>query len=1046
MPVTPSELLSFVLSFILSCVLHPQTFFVYFIATLVHIIGYVYFGALAVIFCIQKRDYASFAISALLVGIFSVRITQHLLRFYSLTSLAWPAFIFLIVSAVLIAAMAIAVSYFFPKFLAIPGPEEVRQMRRRLSEHQDNEKALLKTQAVLHGEIDEKNEQLVRKQKALEAENSERCNTERILQEREKHFRALTENALDITVVLDKEGALRYQSPSVEKVLGYRDHQLKDQSVFDLIHPKDVRLIKKIFFKSISFPGAVRAIEFRLKHANGSWKVLEAVGKSLLNDPVVQGIIVNARDITERRQTEKEMQLLPQIVHMIGETDDFYGALETAVVKVCETTGWAYGEAWVLKGEGKALECAFAWAENSQLGTFKRLSQELRFLPGMDLPGQVWSSKKPVWLRDTSISANSFFTRSQIAKQAEIKAGLGVPIISVDQRLLAILVFFMLESRPEDKKLVHLVSTVASQLGAVIQRKRVEEVLRQSQEELERRIKDRTQELKRINEKLQAEVNERRSTEFSLERSQKNYQTFMNSIDGILWEYDVEAGKYTFVSEQAERILGYPLQGWFEDHTFWQDQVHGQDRELALAFRARVIEQKKESHLEYRMITADGRIVWLRDIVSTQVEEDRVVKLRGLMIDITQRKLMEEALHEERNFAAAVLDTASALVMVLDTEGRIVRFNRACERTTGYTINDLKGKFFWDVFLVPDEVERVKTIFARLLAGQFPTNFESYWLTKNNNQLIVAWSNTVLMTKQGLATHVIATGIDVTRRREVEKKLTQAFSDLARSNQDLDQSTKELKEANARLQKMDETKSHFISAASHELRTPLTSLKGYVEMILQDEVGPINEKQREFLTYVKESTDRLHRLLNELLDISKIESGQVQMNLELTDIRALLKEEIMIFKPQADEKELHLSLETDSELTEIYCDADKIREVMDNLINNALKYTMRKGRVKVLARNYDHGVRIEVQDTGIGIKKEDLSKIFEPFQHIEKNGTELEESTGLGLALVRKIVEVHGGQVAVKSQFGKGSTFIVDLPQGVNRREKNQPQWVMTHE
>ncbi|MBI3317324.1 MAG: HAMP domain-containing histidine kinase, partial [Candidatus Omnitrophica bacterium] len=196
---------------------------------------------------------------------------------------------------------------------------------------------------------------------------------------------------------------------------------------------------------------------------------------------------------------------------------------------------------------------------------------------------------------------------------------------------------------------------------------------------------------------------------------------------------------------------------------------------------------------------------------------------------------------------------------------------------------------------------------------------------------------------------------------------------------------------------------------------------------------------REYLRYVKESTDRLHRLLRELLDISKIESGQAKMHRDRTDLRVLTKEEITLFKAHAQEKGIALVMNVETDLNQIFCDADKIREVMDNLLSNAIKYTPAGGKVKIFARNLENRVELGVEDTGIGIKKEDQQRIFDPFQHIEKNGmAEREESTGLGLTLVKRIVEAHGGEIHVESQEGKGSTFTVYLPLDMKQKKLNE--------
>lgn len=265
----------------------------------------------------------------------------------------------------------------------------------------------------------------------------------------------------------------------------------------------------------------------------------------------------------------------------------------------------------------------------------------------------------------------------------------------------------------------------------------------------------------------------------------------------------------------------------------------------------------------------------------------------------------------------------------------------------------------------------------------------------------------------------------VMERQLAEEALQQAYKELEIR---VEERTHELKQANERLKKLDEIKSYFILAASHELKTPLTSIQGYIKLILGNQVGPLNDTQRNFLTRVEKATERFHRLLNQLLSLSKIEAGQMAMEIRETNLEDLLRDEVIIFKPQAEQKEIRLDLEIKNELRFLRCDPDKIREVVDNLISNALKYTPREGRVRVIAKRLPDNIQIQVKDTGIGIKPEDQAKVFNAFYRLHPSGLEGEESTGLGLALVKKMVEAHQGVVSVESQEGKGSTFTVLLP------------------
>ncbi len=948
-------------------------------------------------------------------------------------------------SAVFLIAALVFLNRMLHAALKLPHPRTVENEKKtlthELSSWQEKEKGWTLTREKLESDLLQKNGELGGVRKKLGFEEEQHQKTKSVLQNRDHYFERLNAEAFDLLLVSDKAGIIIQEGSSLKTILGYPENTFLKKPFSGFVHPDDRQALKNLLTAAASSAGPGREETMRLLHQNGSWRFCRMRFSPWADETGNSHCLMHACDITDRVENEQALQRLYAIMEEVSRTGDFYSALNIAVRRICEAAGWKYAEAWVPRQDGSVLESSPVWFGAGPLEGLRRISRELRFTPNMDLPGKVWHSRKSLVIQNLSASSASDSFYSQMAQELGLKGVLGVPLVTQENQVLAVLIFLMPEYPSPGDRWLNLIKILAIQLASLMQHKSAEEYLRSIHEQMEKKIRERTESLEKNNADLQKENERLKQTEGHLRTSWENFSTLVNSLDGIVWEYDLEAAKFSFVSQQTERILGYPASVWSSEPGFWEDHIHGQDREAVLAFRARVIKEKKDGKWEYRMITAAGSTIWLRDMVSVVVESDRVVKLRGVTVNITEPKQVEEALSQERNFVTTVLDTASALVLILDAEGRIVRFNRVCQQISGYSVDEARDKYFWELLSVPEETERVQTIFKRLLAGQYPSSSETGWVAKDGSRRMIAWSNTVLVNRSGVIVNVIATGVDVTKAKETEQQLKKAVADLARSNTDLDKFSRGLKEANEQLRRLDVIKSNFISAASHELRTPLTSIKGYLETVLQEEAGTLNDQQKEFLGYVKESTERLHRLLNELLDISKIESGQVRMNMALTNIRDLLTEEILMFKKQAHDKNINMDIETDIHLREIHCDADKIREVMDNLLSNAVKYTLAGGRIKVAARNDEKGLQIDVRDTGIGIKEEDLDKIFEPFQHIPKDGVDTEESTGLGLTLVKRIIQVHGGEIRVKSQPGKGSVFTVILPDSPPSEILNNPLW-----
>ncbi|HTL47550.1 MAG TPA: HAMP domain-containing sensor histidine kinase [Verrucomicrobiae bacterium] len=253
---------------------------------------------------------------------------------------------------------------------------------------------------------------------------------------------------------------------------------------------------------------------------------------------------------------------------------------------------------------------------------------------------------------------------------------------------------------------------------------------------------------------------------------------------------------------------------------------------------------------------------------------------------------------------------------------------------------------------------------------------------------------------------------------------------LAGVNQELYKFAQELGNAHEKLRKDEIVKTERLSTASHQMRTPLTSIHGYISMLLEGHIGTLNEKQTTFLSRVRMGAERLHRLLNDLLDLAKIESESLKMAKQWTDPAEWLEQEVIFFKPQAEARKIDLSLQIKGPLEKVYCDPDWIKEAVSNLISNAIKYNRENGRIVVGAERAGDFLLIRVEDTGIGIDTADLGGIFEPFYNVRKSRQQKQDSTGLGLSLVKKITESHGGSVGVQSEPGKGSCFSMRIPAG----------------
>ena len=267
--------------------------------------------------------------------------------------------------------------------------------------------------------------------------------------------------------------------------------------------------------------------------------------------------------------------------------------------------------------------------------------------------------------------------------------------------------------------------------------------------------------------------------------------------------------------------------------------------------------------------------------------------------------------------------------------------------------------------------------------------------------------------------------------KDRDHAVTQAYRELEQLNRTLEQRvqqrTSELQTANDKLQELDRLKSAFVSVVSHELRTPMTSIKGYVENLLDGIAGALTEKQSRSLERVKHNIDRLTRMINELLDLSKIEAGRIELNLTPVPLLELAEEIAESYHAAACEKSITLRTSPHPTLPMVKGDADKLSRILINLIHNAIKFTPHGGTIRIEGQLRGNAVELCVIDSGSGIPPHELDKIFDKFYWSESAPVEA-RGAGLGLAIAKNLVELHGGTIRAESTLGQGSCFAFTIP------------------
>ena len=466
-------------------------------------------------------------------------------------------------------------------------------------------------------------------------------------------------------------------------------------------------------------------------------------------------------------------------------------------------------------------------------------------------------------------------------------------------------------------------------------------------------------------------------------------------------------GTITDVNEEATRLTGFSrkhlINSRFEGYFTEPERAHaGVQQSLA---QGRVI------GYELVLVTRHGRRISVS--FNAGVFTDTAGKALGILAgarDITEQKALELQLRDQQFYTRSLIESNVDALMTTDPLGIITDVNQQMEALTGYDRDELIGSPFKEYFTDPERAEEGIRLVLR--EGKV-TNYELTAHAKTGRETVVSYNATTFADRDGKLQGVFAAARDVTERKRFEETL---------------------QETNIQLETANLAKDRFLASMSHELRTPLNAIIGFTGTLLMELPGPLTTDQHGQLKTIQGSAKHLLSLINDLLDLAKIESGKVEPNIEPVLVKKVVEEVITSLRPMADGKGLKLRIDiADGEVT-VPTDRRAFSQILINLTNNAIKFT-EGGEVRIgLSRRRVDGqgqVAVTIKDTGIGISAEDQAKLFKAFERVHrKDGTTVAEGTGLGLHLSQKLAHLLGGHITVQSELGKGSTFTIELPDG----------------
>ncbi len=524
-----------------------------------------------------------------------------------------------------------------------------------------------------------------------------------------------------------------------------------------------------------------------------------------------------------------------------------------------------------------------------------------------------------------------------------------------------------------------------------------------------------------------------KEAEKAIKVSEERFSLVLEASNTGIWDFDV-LNKTAYYSPRWKSLLGYLEEEVGNTSEEWEDRLHPDEKERVIKqFDDYLLNPQGHFSLDYRFKHKNGSYRWVHDrSLALTDEHGKTYRMLGSISDITERKKTEDALEEQYDLLRTIIDILPVNIFVKDPDCKFIIGNENLAKHHGVTSpEEFFGKTDFDLYPY-EEAERYQTFERHLMdSKESEINIIGEHIDKNGNKEWNRNSKIPIYDHEGNSIGIVGFSQNITdikkSEEEVQKLNVELEKRVVERTHKLEEKKRELEQANVRLQELDQLKSMFLASMSHELRTPLNSIIGFTGLLLMGMAGDLNDEQKKQLGLVKNSAQHLLELINDILDISKIEAGKIDLDINKFNLKQLINEIIEETSPLVKKKDIQL---TGKASDNIYITSDKrrVKQVLMNLVSNAIKFT-EIGSIQIKAETKsDDILELTVTDKGIGILKEDLGKLFAPFQQLDMSSTKKYEGTGLGLYLSKKLVTMLGGDITAKSEYGKGSDFTVNLP------------------
>jgi PAS domain S-box-containing protein len=833
---------------------------------------------------------------------------------------------------------------------------------------------------------------------------TEQRRKDRQIRQSEARKAAILETALDCIITMDDEGNVVEFNPAAEKTFGYSRDQIIGRELCQFIIPPEFRERHRQGLKYFLATGEGPLLGSRLElpalradgivfHAELAITRISSEGPPLFT--------AYLRDITERKRAEELRNLRLAVTGALNEALSVKEGASGILRAVCENLGWDVGFFWSVNSRQDFLECQASWHRmGTSVTEFEHDSCNRRFGKGEGLPGRVWETNSPAWIFD--IGSDTNFPRIAPASKHGLHSAFAFPIIT-GSRTLAVIEFFTQHLREADAGLLETMGTVAGNVAQFLERRQAEEELRRSEQELG--------------------------------------DFFENATVGLHW---VGADGTILRANRAELdMLGYTR----EEYIGRQIADFHVDENVICDILSRLKAGEKLEEYPARLRCKNGSIKDVLIDSSVLFRDGEFVHTRCFTRDVTQRRRSERT-------ARFLADASSALAVITD-------FNSTLQKVASLAVPHFADWATVDLVETDGRLRRVsaahvdpaKVELAHELHRRFPPEAsaqQGVWNIVRTGQPEIIRQITddlLVQTVQhpdclqvvrelGLKSYI---GVPLSVRGKTLGVLTFISAESGHLYDETDLAVaKDLAERAAiaiqnaqlyqELRQADRRKDEFLATLAHELRNPLAPIRNGIQVL--NLTGSKASTAVEARSMMERQVNQMVRLVDDLLDVSRITRDKLELKRQRVELAAVIKNAVETSRPLIEHAGHEFSVTLPA--APVFLDGDPIRlaQVFSNLLNNSAKYTEPGGQIRLIAETVANEVIVSVEDNGLGIPREAMPGLFQMFSQVDRNMERAQGGLGIGLTLVRRLVEMHGGTVEAYSEGpGRGSKFVVRLPQ-----------------